>query len=319
MLVNEYFNQVQEVEDAAHAAGGARPEWPAFGVWARFRPYTLQASTIAAQELGVKLLKHGVEDLLAAELPSHSLVPMLSNPAAAIAGAARRWAGSRSLAAAWGLAEEAGSASLSASWLYGVCDFVVSAAVEAGKALYAAWRDGGLRGSGGGDGGGEGGSSAAGALISRALTTAADVAARAAPAVLPLLTIGSAGAAGPVPLLAFAGVAAAGAGAALHAALPPAAWAGLSRAVRGQALRCATALAWGTAGSALVSLVRPEWAAWAYTVAQLASWHVLVGPALAHQAEHGRTSRPAWLAAGVAAAAVGVLHSFGKGGAAVAA
>lgn len=299
MHLNDYFNAVQDIEDAAHAAGAAvRPDWPPFwGDAGRWVSVTKVSGFIAAQELAIKLTKHVVENVLAGELACRTMGSMLANPAAAIKAAAATYGGTRSLSAAFCLAEAASSACLSSAWLYCVCDWAVSSAVEVGKALWAAWAGGRL-------GGGEG------AGVGAALAAAASLTARAAPALLPLLSVGTPGA---PPLLVGAALVAAGAGAALSAVLDPPARAALARAVRGQALRCATALAWGAGGAGAVALARPHWAPWAYTVSQLASWHAMVGPALAAQTEAGRPDRPFALAAGVAAAVVGVLHCLGKG------
>ena len=90
MHLNEYFNTVQELEDAAHAAGAAaRPEWPPF--WsdaARWASVTRISAAIAVQELAIKLTKHVVENVLAGELPGRTMAAMLANPAGAIKAAA---------------------------------------------------------------------------------------------------------------------------------------------------------------------------------------------------------------------------------------
>ena len=95
MHLNDYFNKVQDIEDAAHAAGAtSRPEWPPFwtdrALWASV---SRVSSFIAAQELAIKLAKHGVENVLAGELPARTMGAMLANPAAAIRAAAAAWVG----------------------------------------------------------------------------------------------------------------------------------------------------------------------------------------------------------------------------------
>lgn len=308
MHLNEYFNTVQDLEDAAHAAGAAaRPDWPP--LWsdaARWASASRVSSAIAAQELAIKLTKHVVENVVAGEVPCRTMAGMLANPAGAIKAAAAAYGGTRSLTAALSLMEAAASACLGSAWLYGVCDWAVSSVVEVGKALWKAWKAGRLGARENAEGGG---------VVADTLATLSSASARAAPALLPLLLIGTPA----TPLVLGAALVASGAGAALSAVLDPPAAAALARAVRGQALRCATALAWGAGGAGLAALARPDWAPWAYTVAQLASWHAMVGPALAAQAEAGRPAQPFALAAGVAAAAVGVLHCLGRAGDAAAA
>ena len=239
--------------------------------------------------------RYKAETYLSYRLATGTAMSMLIPVPAQIANAAAALGPpSRDPRRAWLLANAAASACAATSWLFSAADAVVSVVADGMAECWQSWGAGTLNADAGAQ-------------------SAWRAVARFAPLLFPLVTAG-----GTLPPILVACVGAAALNAGLAAALPPAAYARWVRGARVTLLRCSASLACGCVGSGAVALVSPAAAANAYLVCDLASWHVLVAPAVAGPpgGPLPAGAAPPWVLAGLlAAGAVALLHVVGGGAA----